>query len=136
MGCIEQLDYELIAKGITISECEKYIRNNCDEIFTVNSGYKIFGDIFLFGSTNIPIGIYNDKIILPFIKPCFGIFLVKLDGGDEIYRLRNGAYPSNHDFSVNNQRKSSGCLDRCKCPRYSASKRKLCKYFRGKNRHR
>jgi hypothetical protein len=37
----------------------------------------------------IPIGVDGDSVIFPYTKPCHGTFVLKVEGKDEVLRLRS-----------------------------------------------
>ncbi len=88
MACINDIPYEILLKGVTLEECESFINQQCDEVYHVPGGYKLRG-IMLRGGATIPIGVCGKDIIFQYIKPCSGLFVLKLeDAEDEIERLR------------------------------------------------
>jgi hypothetical protein len=91
MACINDIPHEILLSGATLKECEKFIRENSDELYHVKGGYKIF-DVLLMGSKPIPIGVKGSTVFFVFTKPCFGLFVLKVeDAGAEIKRLRSSA---------------------------------------------
>ena len=90
MVCLNDLNYEILLKDATPAECEKLIRDVCEEVYFVPAGYKIY-DIPLIGSEYIPVGTRGSSIVFRFIKPCTGLFVLEVkDAQDEIDRLRSG----------------------------------------------
>ncbi|HIH44592.1 MAG TPA: DUF1894 domain-containing protein [Candidatus Methanoperedenaceae archaeon] len=87
MGCIDELEYEIMLSNCSFRECAEFIKNNFKEIYYVNPGHKIF-DTYLIGVPPIPIAVDGDKIIMPYVKPCHGSFVLRLPGGNEIEALR------------------------------------------------
>jgi len=87
MGCIEQMKYEIVLKNTTFSECRAYVRKNFKEIHEVKPGYKMF-DVYLIGVPPITIGVDSEDVIFPYTKPCYGTFLLRIRGVDEIETLR------------------------------------------------
>jgi hypothetical protein len=88
MACIDDIPYEIMLKGATPAESEAFIRERCDEVYHVEGGYTIRG--VLLKGASLPIGVKEDEILFVFIKPCFGIFVLRLpDAADEIARLRS-----------------------------------------------
>ncbi|MDK2891931.1 DUF1894 domain-containing protein [Methanohalophilus sp.] len=89
MSCINDIPYEIMLKGASPKECEDFIRKNSDEMYHVPAGYKIRG-VMLKGAKTIPIGLKGDTIYFQYVKPCTGLFVLKLDNaGDEIDKLRS-----------------------------------------------
>ena len=89
MGCIEQMKYEVLLKNTSFKECREYIAANFKEIYQVKPGYKMF-DVYLIGVPPISIGIDGDNVIFPYTKPCYGTFLLRIRGEEEIELLRKG----------------------------------------------
>ncbi|WP_406656436.1 DUF1894 domain-containing protein [Methanolobus sp. ZRKC2] len=88
MVCISDLPFEILLKGGTPAQCEALIRENSDEVYHVPGGYTIRG--VLLSGDSIPIGVKGDEIFFQYIKPCFGLFVLKLpDASDEIERLHS-----------------------------------------------
>lgn len=87
MGCIEELTYDILAKGLSFPESRQYIQKHCSEIYQVMPGAKLFGDP-LIGPPPILIGIEEDMLVFPFVKPCHGTFLLRIEGAEEAERIR------------------------------------------------
>lgn len=87
MACINDIPYEILLKGGSPAECEDLIRKNSDEVFFVEGGYKLRG-VTLSGEV-VPIGVKGDEVFFQFIKPCFGLFVLKASiSEDDIEDLR------------------------------------------------
>jgi hypothetical protein len=92
MSCINDIPYEIILKGVSPKECEEFIVQNSDETYHVPAGYKIRG-VMLKGAKTVPIGIKGNSIYFQYVKPCTGLFVLKLDNaGDDIETLRKSGY--------------------------------------------
>ncbi len=89
MGCIDEFDYEILLPATSIKECASYIKRNFKEIYYVRQGYRIF-DTYLIGSNPIHVAVENNDVIIPYIKPCHGCFVLRIKGRDEVERLRSG----------------------------------------------
>lgn len=88
-SCTKDVPYEILLSGITPAQSEKFIKENSDRLFHVPGGYKIKG-MKLIGSDKIPVGVKGKDLIFQFIKPCFGLFVLKItDAQDEIDKLQN-----------------------------------------------
>jgi len=87
MGCIEETKYEVILKNTTFKECREYVRKNFSEFYQVNPGYRMF-DVYIIGVPPITIGVDGDYVIFPYTKPCYGTFLLRIRGVDEIEELK------------------------------------------------
>ncbi|EJG07807.1 MAG: DUF1894 domain-containing protein [Methanofollis liminatans] len=88
MGCVEALKYEVLLRNCSFREYRDYIRKNYREFYDVMPGYRIF-DLALIGVPPIPIGVDGDSVIFPYTKPCHGTFVLKVEGKDEVLRLRS-----------------------------------------------
>ena len=89
MGCIDEMNYEILLPNSSFKECAEYIKNKFREIYYVPAGYRIF-DSYLVGVPPIPIAVDNDSIVMPYVKPCHGCFVLRIPGKEEIDRLRKG----------------------------------------------
>jgi len=89
MGCIDEKDYEILLSSSSIKECVDYIKRNFKEIYYVRQGYMIF-NTYLIGSNTIPVAVENDYVIMPYVKPCHGSFVLRLKGKEEVEKLRTG----------------------------------------------
>ena len=89
-SCTKNIPYEILLSGVTPTQSEKYIKENSDKVFHVPGGYHIRG-MKLIGSEKIPVGVKDKDLLFQFIKPCFGIFVLKMtDAQDEIDKLQKG----------------------------------------------
>ncbi|WP_370573002.1 DUF1894 domain-containing protein [Methanomethylovorans sp.] len=87
-SCTKDIPYEILLSGVTPAQSEKYIKENSDKIFHVPGGYHIRG-MKLIGSDKIPVGAKGKDLMFQFIKPCFGVFVLKItDVQDEIDKLQ------------------------------------------------
>jgi len=92
MACINDIPYEIIHKGVSPKESEDFIRENSDEVYHVPGGYLLRG-VMLKGGKTIPIGVKGNTIYFQYVKPCTGLFILKLDdAADEIEKLRKGNF--------------------------------------------
>ncbi|HIE32027.1 MAG TPA: DUF1894 domain-containing protein [Methanosarcinales archaeon] len=89
MGCIEEMDYEIILRNTSFKECREFVEKNFKEIYHVKPGYKMF-DVYLIGVPPITIGVDGDHVVFPYVKPCHGTFLLRIRGEDEIASLKGG----------------------------------------------
>ncbi|WP_410508345.1 DUF1894 domain-containing protein [Methanosarcina hadiensis] len=87
MVCLSEYKFEILLKHANPKECESFIKEHSEETYLVPGGYKIKG-IFLLG-TSIPIGFSGNAILFQFIKPCFGLFVLRIENEtEEIEKLR------------------------------------------------
>lgn len=87
MGCIDEMNYEILLPNSSFKECADFIKKNFKEIYYVPAGFKIF-DNYLIGVPPIPVAVDGDCVILPYVKPCHGCFVLRIPGKEEAGRLR------------------------------------------------
>ncbi|MHC1571186.1 MAG: DUF1894 domain-containing protein [Methanosarcinales archaeon] len=87
-ACVEEMDYEILLSRRPINECSKFIQKRCREVYFVDPGFKILG-LHLIGVPPIPIGIEDEHVVIIYVKPCHGAFVLKLPGDGEIERIRS-----------------------------------------------
>jgi hypothetical protein len=80
--CIEKMKYEIVLKNARFKESSDFILKNSEVVYYVEPGFKVF-DRRLIGVPPIPIGVGNDYIMLTYVKPCYGAFVLKLPRDDE-----------------------------------------------------
>jgi hypothetical protein len=83
------MNYEILLRNSGFKECSDFIKKNFKEIFYVPPGFKIF-DNYLVGLPPIPLAVDAGDVIMPFVKPCLGCFVLRVPGGGEVERLRKG----------------------------------------------
>ncbi len=83
------MNYEILLPNSSFKECAEYIKKNFKEIYYVDAGFKIF-DNYLIGIPPIPIAVEGEYIILPYVKPCHGSFVLRIPGKEEVERMRKG----------------------------------------------
>jgi len=88
MGCIELMKHEILLSNTSFKEGREFIRRNFREVYEVEPGYKLF-DVYLIGVPPILVGVEDEHVIFPYLKPCRGTFVLKIEGGEEIERLRS-----------------------------------------------
>jgi hypothetical protein len=86
MGCIELMDYEILLSRISFKEGRDYIQKHFKDIYEVEPGYKMF-DVYLIGVPPILVATEDNYVIFPYIKPCHGTFILKIEGAEEVERL-------------------------------------------------
>ena len=90
MGCVEDLGYEVLASGSSFAEARAYIEQNCAEVFYVNPGFRIF-EKCLIGIPPIAIGLDGPEVTLPYTKPCYGTYILKVISDEEAGMIRETA---------------------------------------------
>lgn len=88
MGCIELMDYTLLLSHTSFKEGREFIKVNFKEVYAVEPGYKIF-DVYLIGLSPIVIGVEDDCVIFPYVKPCHGTFVIRIESDEEVESLRS-----------------------------------------------
>ncbi len=83
------MNYEILLPNSSFKECAEYIKKNFKEIYYVDAGFKIF-DGYLIGVPPIPIAVEGEDVILPYVKPCHGSFVLRIPGKEEVERMRKG----------------------------------------------
>jgi len=87
MACINDIPFEILIKGATPAQSEKLIKEKSDTFYKVPGGYRLRG-VALMGD-NIPVGVKGDEVFFQFIKPCFGIFVLRVaDAADIAEQLK------------------------------------------------
>ncbi len=87
MACIEDMNKEILIRGASFAEAREYVEAHCKEIYYLNPGFKLLEKAVI-GIPPIAIGTDGDFLILPYTKPCYGTFLLRVECPDEIVRLR------------------------------------------------
>jgi hypothetical protein len=87
LSCIDELKYEVLLSQCSFKEAREYIKNNFKEVIEVPPGYRIF-DTFLIGVPPLFVGVEGEDVIIPFTKPCYGTYVMRIKGGEEIEKLR------------------------------------------------
>jgi hypothetical protein len=78
--CINRLSSTIILKDVTEKEINDYIKNSCTEYYEIPPGFQFHGvTILLSRPMLLGFKIKRKKILLPFVKPCFGPMLVEVD---------------------------------------------------------
>ena len=86
MGCIEELTHEILAKGLTFKECREFIAKTCPTIYHIQPGTKLFGEGII-GNPPIVVGTDGKVVVFPYVKPCHGTFILKIEDPKEAARL-------------------------------------------------
>lgn len=76
MVCLKEYDFEILLKNATLKECENFVVEHSDDAYLIPGGYKVKGILLL--GTDIPVGFSGNEIIFRFIKPCFGLFIIRM----------------------------------------------------------
>jgi hypothetical protein len=92
MGCIEELKHEVLAKGLTFKECREFIIGMSPRVYQIEPGTKLFGDGII-GPPPILVGTDGIMVVFPYVKPCHGTFILKIEDPAEAARLPSFAKP-------------------------------------------
>jgi len=78
--CINRLSSTIILKDTTEQEINDYIRNSCAEYYEVPPNFE-FREVTILLDRPMLLGfkIRRKKILIPFVKPCFGPMLIEVD---------------------------------------------------------
>lgn len=87
MSCIDEMKYEVLLSQCSFKEAREYIKNNFKEVIEVPPGYRIF-DTFLIGVPPLLVGVEGEVVVIPYTKPCYGTYVMKIQGPEEIKKLR------------------------------------------------
>lgn len=87
MSCIDEMKYEILLSQCSFKEAREYIKKNFKDVVEVPPGYRIF-DTFLIGVPPLFVGVEGEDVIIPYTKPCYGTYVMRIEGGDEIKKLR------------------------------------------------
>ena len=92
MVCIREMSCEIVGRNLTPETALNIVSSLSDEVYLVPGGYHL-GELILTGTMPAPVGISGNDVYFRFIKPCFGIFVMKLAGGrKEAEDLRTAYY--------------------------------------------
>ena len=81
-GCIEQMDYEILLKNASFKQSTDYITEHANEVYYVGAAFAVFGRR-LIGSPPVPVGVSPSYIMVTYVKPCHGSFVLKLPRDEE-----------------------------------------------------
>jgi len=81
------MDYKVLLSNISFKEGREFIKGNFKEVYEIEPGYKLF-DVYLIGVPPIFVGVEDGNVIFPYVKPCHGTFVLKIEDEEEIDRLR------------------------------------------------
>ncbi len=87
MGCVEEMGYEVLQSGVSFAESRVFIEKNYKEVFYVDPGFRIFKKC-LIGIPPIAIGLEGPIIILPYTKPCYGTFILRVESKEDADMIR------------------------------------------------
>lgn len=82
--CINRIRGRIILKDTTEGAVSSFVKENCPEYYYVPPNFSFRG-ITLLLKEPMPLGFRRKKkkILVPFVKPCFGPLLVEVDAREE-----------------------------------------------------
>ena len=88
--CINRLSSTIILNDTTEQAINEYVKENSKEYYEIPPGFEFRGVIMLLKNPMlIGFKIKKKKILMPFVKPCFGPMLIELAALDgEFEQLR------------------------------------------------
>ena len=92
MGCLENMNYEILAKNCSFKEAREIIREICSEKYEVPAGFKLL-DKPLLGIPPILVGIKDEKLVYGYTKPCHGTFVVVVEDPEGMDNVRKNGKP-------------------------------------------
>ncbi|HJJ30227.1 MAG TPA: DUF1894 domain-containing protein [Methanocorpusculum sp.] len=92
MGCLENMNYEILGRNCSFKEAREIIRANSTERYEVPPGFKLL-DKALIGVPPLIIGIANEKLVYAYTKPCHGTFVVVVEDPTGVEVVRRSGKP-------------------------------------------
>lgn len=81
--CVNRLSSNIISKDATEQAINAYVKEYCREYYEMPPGFEFRGvNILLNAPMLVGFKIKKKKILLPFVKPCFGPMLIEVDAED------------------------------------------------------
>ena len=87
MGCLENMNYEILAKNCSFKEARDLIKKECAERYEVPPGFKLL-DKALIGIPPLLVGIKDEKLVYGYTKPCHGTFVVVVEDPEGVVSVR------------------------------------------------
>ncbi len=86
--CINKIRGKILLKDTTEESVESYVMENCSEWYYIPPNFSLRGVTILLKKP-MPLGfkVKKKKILIPFVKPCFGPILVEADANEEDFRV-------------------------------------------------
>ncbi|MDR3101739.1 MAG: DUF1894 domain-containing protein [Methanocalculaceae archaeon] len=92
MGCLENMNYEVLAKNCSFKEARDIIQKNSTEKYEVLPGFKLL-EKPLMGVPPLLVGIKGQKLVYGYTKPCHGTFVVAVEDLDSVDHVRKNGKP-------------------------------------------
>ena len=81
--CINRLSSTIVIKDTTEQAINLYVKDSCREYYEMPPDFVFRGvNILLNNPMLVGFKLKRKKILLPFVKPCFGPMLIELDAED------------------------------------------------------
>lgn len=81
--CINKLRAKILLKDTTVAKVNEYVRDACSEWYDIPPNFEFRGiTILLPAPMAMGFKRKKKKILMPFVKPCFGPMLVEVDAQD------------------------------------------------------
>jgi Uncharacterized protein conserved in archaea len=91
MSCVQNLGYEVILEYTSFKESREYIEKHYTEVYYVDPGFLLF-EKRMIGVPPIAVAIEGgDTVILPYTKPCFGTYLLRVQDEEGAAYVRANA---------------------------------------------
>jgi len=86
--CVNRIKVKILLKDTTEEAVEAYVKENSSEWYYIPPGFTIRG-ITLLLKRPMPLGfkVKKKKLLVPFVKPCFGLVLVEADASNEDFMM-------------------------------------------------
>ena len=86
--CINRLSSTIVLNDTTEQAINGYVKENCKECYEIHPGFEFRGVIILLKNPMlVGFKIKKKKILMPFVKPCFGPILIELTAEDGEFEL-------------------------------------------------
>lgn len=88
MACIEEMEKEVLLSGASFREVREFVEGRYTEIYYVDPGFRLL-DRAIIGVPPIPVAVDREGLIIPYTKPCYGTFLIRVECPEEVARVRS-----------------------------------------------
>jgi hypothetical protein len=92
MGCLENMNYDVLVKNCSFKEAREIIRENSVERYVVPPGFKLL-EKPLIGVSPILVGVKDGKLVYGYTKPCHGTFVVVVEDPEGVDHVRRNGKP-------------------------------------------
>jgi hypothetical protein len=88
--CVNRLSSTILMKDTTEQAINEYVKTSCAEYYEIPPNFEFRGVTLLLNKPMlVGLKIKKKKILLPFVKPCYGPMLIEVkaeDGDFEVFR--------------------------------------------------